>query len=105
NLVRLLLVRRWLAKLACRDFHVLFLERADYITRRKTARSQTHRIDPYAHRVFPLAEDDYVAHARHALESVFHVNVKVIRDELARVAIVAREETYAENKVANGLVN
>ena len=69
----------------------------------RSARRHTNRIKPDAHRIFALAEDHHVAHARHALDGIFDVHVEIIGDEFVGVAAVAREESSGENEVGADL--
>src|SRR5438093_1488484 len=48
DLVRLPLLRRWLADLPGRHLHVLFLQRAKHIRRCQSALSQFRRVEPQA---------------------------------------------------------
>ena len=63
-------------------------------------RGQLQRVEPHAHSVLALAEDIHVAHARHTLDCVFHINIEIVRDELVRVATITREKSGAEDKIA-----
>src|ERR1700729_144751 len=73
--------------------------RTGHVSRWEIASGQLLRIEPHAHRIFARTEVHYVAHARHALERVYDIHVKVIRNELAGVASVERIKSRAENKV------
>ena len=87
------------AQLARGNFDVLLLQRGDHIRRRQLARGQLGGIEPDAHGILALAEDDHVAHARNALERIFHVDVDIVRDVLVRKAVIGRVESRGENEV------
>ena len=70
------------SQLARRNLHVLFLERGNYVRRGKLPLRQTVGVQPDAHRVFALAEDDDIADAGYALERVLYVDVEVVGDVL-----------------------
>ena len=81
DLVRLPLLRRWLADLPGRHLHVLFLQRAKHIRRCQSALSQFRRVEPQAHGIFALSENDRVADSFDALEGIFYVHVHVVAEE------------------------
>ncbi len=56
-------------------------------------------IEPDAHGVLALAEDDHVAHARNTLERVLHVNVEIVGDVLVREAAIGRIEAGRKHEV------
>ena len=56
-------------------------------------------IEPDAHRIFALAEDDDVAHARHALQRVRDIHVQVVRDEGRRERVVGRDKSAGQHEV------
>ncbi len=99
NLEGLRRVGRRLAELAGGNFDVLLQQRIDHVVGGKTARRQTHRVEPDAHGVFAFAEDHNVADAGDALEGVLHVDVEVVGDEFVGVAAIAGEEAGAEDEV------
>ncbi len=99
----LLGVGRRLAELACGNLHVLLGQRIHHVSGRQPASGQPHRVQPHAHGVFALAEDDHIAHARHALQGVLYVNIEVVGDKLRRVAVVERIKSGAEDEVVAGL--
>ncbi len=86
-------VRRRLAELAGGNLDILLDQRVDHIGCGKAAGRQANRIEPDTHGVFALAEDHHIAYAGHALERIFHVDVKVVGDELGRVSAVASEKS------------
>ena len=63
----------------------------------KPALRHPRRIEPQPHGVLPLAENDRVADARHALQRVLHVDVEIIAQKQAVVlpvfGINARRQT------------
>ena len=85
------------------NLNILLLQRAHHIGCREIARGQAHRIEPYAHGVLALAEDHHIAHAGHALERVFHIDIQIVGDVFAGVAAVERIESRAEDEVVGGL--
>ena len=78
-------------------------ERVDDVGGGQAASGQADGIEPDAHGVLALAEDDDIAHAGHALEGVLDVDIEVVGDELGGVAAVAGEEAGAEDEVDVGL--
>src|SRR5439155_26368661 len=66
DLVRLPFLLRRLTDLSYRDLHVLFLEGAKHICRCQSALRQFCRVEPKAHSIFALAENDRVANSFHA---------------------------------------
>ncbi len=60
-------------------------------------------IEPDAHGVFALAEDDDVTDAGNALERILDVDVEVVGDEGRRERVIGRDETGGENEVGVGL--
>src|SRR5581483_10616543 len=64
---------------------------------------QPDRVEPDAHGIFALAKDDDIAHARHALDGVLHINIKVVGDELVGVACIAGKEPGGEYEVVADL--
>ena len=95
--------RRRVAERAGGDLHVLLAQRADHVAGGDVAAGQLGRIEPQPHRELALAEHDHVADARHALDRVADVEVDVVADELARVAVVAREEPETADEAGRHL--
>ena len=91
HLVLLAVDRRLLAYLPGRDFHVLLRERTHHIGRGQPASRHAHRIQPQPHRVLALAENNYVRHARNALQRVAHVNVEIVAHEQRRIFVVGND--------------
>ena len=83
--------RRRRAGAARRDLHVLLAHGRDHVGRGEAELRQPLGIEPDAHRVAPLAEDDDLADARQPLERVDHVDQRVVREE-ERVARAVRRE-------------
>ena len=69
ELVHLPRRRRRLAEAAGGDLDVLLAQRLDDVVGGQAARRQAIGVEPQAHRVLALAEDDDVADARHALDA------------------------------------
>ena len=67
DLVVLLRIRRRRSKLSGRDLDVLLRKRIGHVQRGQLPRGQLVRVQPDAHRILALAEDDHIAHAGHAL--------------------------------------
>ena len=101
----LLLVGRRTAQLTGRNFDVLFLQRSHHVGGGQLPRRQLRGIEPDAHRILALAEDHHIAHARYALQRVFHVDVEIVRDVLVRKAVVGRIEPGGKHKVGIRLGN
>ena len=99
NLKRLLHVGRLLSKLSCRNLNVLFRKRVDHVGGRQIAGCQPDGVEPDAHGVLALTKNHHVAHAGNALDRVFDVDIKVVREKLGRVAAVVGVEAGAEDKV------
>ena len=87
------------AQLSSGYFDVLLLQSSDHVGGGQLACSQLCRVEPDAHGVFALAEDDDFADARNALQGVFDVNVQVVGDVLVRKAVVGRVESGGKNEV------
>ena len=92
-----------LAELTGGYLNVLLLEGVLHIKRGEATRGQLRWIEPDAHGVLALAEDDDSTHTRNALECVADVDVKVVADKGLRQALVGREEARGQNEVAVGL--
>ena len=60
-------------------------------------------IEPEAHGVLALAEDDDIADAGDALEGVGDIDVEVVGDEGLRERVVGRDEAGGEDEVGVGL--
>ena len=60
-------------------------------------------IEPHAHGVLALAENQHVADAGHAFDRVLHINIQIIGDELVEIAPIERIEAGAEDKIGVGL--
>src|SRR5262249_51509685 len=71
----------------------------------QVARGQFQRIQPQAHRIFALAENDHVAHAFDALQRVAHIEVEIIADEQIVVLVILRVEPKSHHKRARVLVD
>ncbi len=80
------------AKLSGGDFDVLLRQRVGDIQRGQPARRQLVGIEPDAHGVLALAEDDDRAHARNTLQRIRYIDVKVVGDEGRRERVVGRDE-------------
>jgi hypothetical protein len=102
-LKRLIRVGGRLSKRAGRNLHVLLYECIHHVGRGEAACCQSNRVEPDTHGVFALAEDHHVAHAGHSLEGVLHINVEIIGDELARIAVVESIKAGAEHEIVVGL--
>ena len=77
----------------------------DDVARGQTVVGELLRIEPQAHRVLALAEDDDVADALDALEVVLNIEVRVVaEEERGRVGIV-RREADAHHEVARVLAH
>ena len=92
-----------LSNLAGSDVDVLLLQRAHRVGRGQSPAGHAHRIEPEAHGIFALAENDHVRNAGHAFQRVFDVNVEVIAHEERRVASFRREDGRAQHEIAGGL--
>ncbi len=87
------------AQLAGGYFDVLLLQGGDHVGRGQLTGRQLRRIQPDAHGILALAEDDDVADAGNALQSVLDVNIQVVGDVLVRKAVVGRVESGGKNEV------
>jgi hypothetical protein len=95
QVVGLVLVGGRVAERPGRDLQVLLAQRRHHVAGGDLARRQPRGVEPDAHRVLALAEDDDIADARHALDRVAHVGVEVVAHELRAVAVVLRVEAEA----------
>src|SRR5262249_35153848 len=84
---------------------VLLAQSGHYISRGDVARGHAQRVEPDAHGVLALAEDKDVAHALYALERVFDIDIDVVAEEEAVVAIVVRVNAGGKDKILGGLVD
>ena len=80
------------AERAGRHLHVLLAQRVQHVAGCQASGRELAGIQPQPHRVAPLAEDDHVAHARHALEGIADVQIEVVADVQVAVAVVPAEE-------------
>ena len=78
ELIRLPFRRRRIADASSRDVDVLLAQRVDDVAGGQLPRGETHRIEPDAHRVLALAEDDDVGDAGHTLQRILDVDVQVV---------------------------
>ena len=92
-----------LAELAGGDFDVLLGESVGDVEGGEAAGGEPGGIEPDAHGVLALAEDDDVADAGDALERVADVDVEVVGDEGLRERVVGRDEAGGEDEVGVGL--
>ena len=86
------------ADLSGGDLDVLFLESVYHIVGGEGAAGHAHRIEPEAHGIFALAEDEDVGDAGHALERVAHIHVEVVADEDRGKTAVGREDAPPKTK-------
>ena len=63
------------------------------------SRRQFGRVEPDAHRIFALAENDHVADAWDSLQRVFDVDVEIVRDVLVRKTVIGRIKSGGKNEV------
>ena len=77
----------------------MLLQGGDHVGGRELAGGQLGGIEPDAHGVLALAEDDDVADARNALQRVLHVDVEVVGDVLVREAVVGRIEAGGKDEI------
>jgi hypothetical protein len=85
------------------DLDVLFSECIGNVERSEAASGEATGIEPEAHRVFALAEDDCIADAGNAFDGVLDVDIDVVRDEGLRERFVRRDKADGENEVRVGL--
>ena len=85
--------------LAGGDFDVLLLKGVDDVVGGEAAARHAPGVEPEAHGIFALAEDDDVGDAGDALEAVAHVDVEVIAHEERGVALIGRKYGGAEDEV------
>ncbi len=105
ELIRLPFRRGRIADAARGHVQVLLTQRIDNVARRELPRGKPHRVEPDAHRVLALAEDDDVGHARHALDRVLHVDVEVVRKEQRIVLALLRIGARREHEIRRGLLD
>jgi hypothetical protein len=72
------------------DLDVLLADGADDVTGRQVPRGQPTRVDPDAHAVVALAEEEDVTHARHARQLVAHLQHGVVGQVELVIAAVRR---------------
>ena len=87
------------------DFDVLLGERAHDIGRGQGAAGHFFGIEPEAHGILALSEDENFGHAGNTLEAVANVNIKIIAHEERRVASIRREDGAAKDKILRTLLN
>ena len=97
--------RRRLAELSSSHLHVLLAQGSYHIRGGEFAAGHAHRVEPQAHGVFALSEDDYVAHAFDALQRIFEIHINVVADEEAVIAIVIGIEAGGKNEARAALVD
>src|SRR3984885_6064082 len=91
-----------LAELPGGDLHVRLGEGIGDVEGRETASGEAVGIEPEAHGVLALAEDNDRADAGNTLESVADVDVEVVRDEGLRERVVGRDKAGSEDEVGAG---
>ena len=101
DLVRLPFWRRRLPDLSGRDLHVLFLQCAKHACRRQSALRQFRGIEPKAHGIFALAENNRVANSLDALKRIFDVHVHIVTEEQTVVLSGIGIDAGAEHKSAD----
>src|SRR5262249_16850616 len=82
-----------------RNLHVLLGECTDHVARGELASRHADRVEPDAHRVLALAEDEDVSYALNSFQSITNIYVEIVADEQAVVAIVFCVEASAKNEV------
>ena len=85
------------------NFDVLFLKGTHYIWSSQAAAGHADGIQPHAHGIFALSEDEDVGHAGHAFQSVFYVHIQVVAHEERIVAAVLRIDCRAEHEIIRSL--
>ena len=80
-------------------FDVLLLQSGDHVGGAKLPCSQLCRVEPNAHGVLALAEEDNVADPRDSLQGIFDVDVHVVGNVLVRKAVIGRVESGGKNEV------
>lgn len=100
DLIRLVAADRRRADRARRDLDVLRLQRGDHIAGRDAREVEAGGIEPQPHRVAAFAEDAHVVDAADALENVDDGERRVVAQEDAIVARIARAETHPQNERA-----
>ena len=103
--VKLSLIGGLVAEGAGRNLHVLLAQRAEHITGRQPTRGKPGGVEPQAHGIASLAEDDDVPHPRHALDRITHVEVEIVADELVRVPVVAAEHADSAHEPGRQLAD
>ena len=88
-----------LADLAGRDLHVLLADGVDHVAGRQVQRGQLVGIDPDAHAVVLLAEQEHVADAVHAGHFVLDLDGGVVAEVELVVAAVGRVEADDQQDV------
>ena len=88
-----------LAELTGGDLDVLLGESVGDVERGEAAGGEAVGVEPDAHGVLALAEDDDIADAGDALQSVLDVDVEIVGDERLRERLVGREEAGGEDEV------
>ena len=61
------------------------------------------RVEPQAHGIFSLSENQDIGDAGHALQTVANVDVQIVAHEERGVATVGREDSGAEDEVLRSL--
>ena len=92
-----------LAELAGGDFDVLLGEGVGNVKGREFPGGEFFGVEPDAHGVLALAEDDDRADAGDALEGVGDVDVEVVGDEGLREGVIGGDEAGGEDEVRVGL--
>src|SRR5580700_425808 len=87
------------AQLSSGYFDVLLLQSGDHVGGGKLPCSQLCRVEPNAHGVLALAEEDNVADPRDSLQGIFDVEVHVVGNVLVRKAVIGRVESGGKNEV------
>ena len=88
-----------LTELSGGDLDVLLGEGVGDVERGEAAGGEPAGIEPEAHGVLALAEDDDVADARNTLEGILDVDVKVVGDEGLRERVIRGDEAGGEDEV------
>ena len=105
DLVALTLARRRLADAAGRHLDVLLAQRVDHVAGGDRPGRQPVGIEPDAHRILALAEDEHLADAGEPLERVLDVDVDVVAHEQRVVLPGLAVDPGAEHEVRRRLLD
>jgi hypothetical protein len=96
-------VRGWLAELAGGDLDVLLGKGIGDVECGETAGGEEVGIEPDAHGVLALAEDDDGADTGDTLECIADVDVEIVGDEAGGERVIGGDEAGGEDEVGVGL--